>query len=898
MGATKIQPQLQPKAPKPAPPVRLEQSPLRRPAAGGSAAGAGANAGAGAGHGPAENGPPRLRHRFDRIQITPPLPATAGRGDGEGDPPGGTQADTPQPTAATDPTGVRFSTGTQVVHTPACGGQTIQAIVQPAGLTVTWSLSAGTAAIDAGTSIDAAGNITLGATQVGGTIVVRATGGSGAWFEAELRLHAHPTGIASTSIAGPPNNSAHNYGATFDHVFNSSDGNVASLAGVAVGERFPNVPNPDAADHTVTGIPFGNGTFQLQTATLTPGATNNWFLTSAGGLGGTLDRVTIGHDGIDIGQHIASASNPTPANPLPAAFSVQQDLHWYCPAAPANARWTNFISIQHERRLRLGSSGPEVVVSDNNQPQVDSYVGPTGVRNARATPATVVRSSGRTPTTVQIAADALPAGRPLHFSIHSSNALGCPINATTGVLTIGTTPGQIVVRVANRAGGSNFDEVTVTITNPPAQAPANPPPPTTAAPHSTLPGGDTPTATPLETAPEGSSASRFDHDFSRLHIHADGRRGRNFGLGAGNVTGYGQGVVVAPAGTPGFLQPPVIGATQVKPPQQSQGEIVLESFLNRMWAAQSNSEKPFRVTAGVRDGLNMIFPNGAPLGATTIYPTATELFNQLRAKVPASINPLALPVLDRLPDKEKPLAGAAAEPTGEPAAPKFPTDSPVAKTPEPSKDEKEAMLTALQAAFEEFRKTKLGQELEAAAKAYVFSKEGIPLVAFVVAGALTFVAANDPKLPAVPEIPLGEGIKLKIEYSGKASDLPPLMRQLVSGHAGKPAGPGTEETKIGVSVTVTFEAAVELASAVGRFFAKAATWIGKGVVKVGTIIGKAVSSIARELLAMAGGAALGALIGGMAGGLVGAGIGALIGAGAGLIGSLINRLFLSKRATP
>jgi hypothetical protein len=143
----------------------------------------------------------------------------------------------------------------------------------------------------------------------------------------------------------------------------------------------------------------------------------------------------------------------------------------------------------------------------------------------------------------------------------------------------------------------------------------------------------------------------------------------------------------------------------------------------------------------------------------------------------------------------------------------------------------------------------------------------------------------------VPEIPLGEGIKLKIDYSGKASDLPPLMRQLVTGHSGKPAGPGAEEAKIAVSVTITFEAAADLAAAVGRFFAQAATWIAKGVVKVGTIIGKAASSIARELLAMAGGALAGALIGGAVGGLAGAGIGALIGAGVGLVGSLISRLF-------
>ncbi|HUJ42091.1 MAG TPA: hypothetical protein VLW52_00665 [Opitutaceae bacterium] len=892
MGAAKIQLQLQPKAPRPAPPVRVGPSPLRRPAAGGGAAGAGG------GQGQIGNRPAQLCHRFDRLPVTPPPPPAVGRGEGGDDVPGDTETGALQSVAATDPTAVRFSTGRQIVHTPACGGQTIQAIADPHGVTVTWTLRAGTATLDAGTSIDAAGNITLGAAQAGGTIVARATSGSGGWAEAELQLHSHPTGIASTSVAGPPPDAAHNYGAKFDHVFNSSDGNVASLENVAVGERFPNVPNPDAASHTVTGTPFGNGTFQLATATLTPDASNNWFLTSAGGLGGTLDQVTIGHDGIDIGQHIPSTSNPTPANPLPAAFSVQQDLNWFCPAAAANARWNNFISIQHERRLRLGSTGPEVVVSVNNQPQVDAYVGPTGVRNARATPATVVRSSGRTPNTVQIAADALPAGRALHFSIPSANRLGCSINASTGVLTVGQTAGQIVVRVANRNGGSNFDEVTVTITDPPAATGTNPPPTATPAPQSAVPGSGTPETTTLESSPSsGGSGShgttRFGHDFSRTRVYrGDGLR-RGFGRGDGAAVDARPPVVLAPPGTPGSLapKPVLIGATPVKLPEQSQGELVLQSFLNRMWAAQSDSQRPFRITAGVREGLDMIFPNGAPTGAITIYPTAADLFNQLRPKVPANISPLALPVLDRLPDKEKPLPEGPAKPTGDPANPKFPTESPVAKDPEKAKGEKEAMQAALQASFEEFRKTKLGQELETAAKAYVFSKEGIPLVAFVVTGALTFVAANDPKLPSVPEIPLGEGIKLKIDYSGKASDLPPLLRQLVTGHSGKPAGPGTEETKIGVSVTITFEAAAELAAAVGRFFSKAASWIAKGVVTVGTIIGKAASSIARELLAMAGGALAGALIGGAVGGLAGAGIGALIGAGAGLIGSLISRLF-------
>ena len=332
--------------------------------------------------------------------------------------------------------------------------------------------------------------------------------------------------------------------------------------------------------------------------------------------------------------------------------------------------------------------------------------------------------------------------------------------------------------------------------------------------------------------------------------------------------------------------------------QQSQGELVVESFLNRMWDAQSKQEQPFRITPGVLDGLNLIFPLGAPIGPLTIYPTPADLMKRLRGQLPQTIDPNVLRVLDRLPDKEKPLS-TTAKTAGEPAEPKFPTPGATPgkafpdprKAPEKGKGEEEAMQAALKQAFDEFRKTKIGKELEEKVKSYVFSKEGIPLVIFVVGGALTFVAANDPKLPSVPEIPLGEGIKLKFEYSGRISDLPPFLQQLAKRQSDPNPPPGKSEVKASITLTMTFEAIGELAQSVGRFFSKAAKWIANGVVKIGTVIGQAISSIKRELLAMAGGAALGALIGGIAGGPLGAGIGALIGAGVGLIGSLISRLF-------
>jgi hypothetical protein len=335
-----------------------------------------------------------------------------------------------------------------------------------------------------------------------------------------------------------------------------------------------------------------------------------------------------------------------------------------------------------------------------------------------------------------------------------------------------------------------------------------------------------------------------------------------------------------------------IGATPVAAPTQSQAELIVDSFLNQMWTAQSKQEQPFRITPGVLEGLQLIFPLGVPNLRYTIHPSTSDVLTLLRPHLPATVNPSVVPVLDRLPTKEKPLTNQP-KTEGEPAEPKFPTPAPEFKAPpdprkepEKGKGEEEAMQEALKAAFEEFRKTKIGKELEESVKSYVFSKEGIPLVIFVVSGVLTFVAANDPKLPSVPEIPLGEGIKLKFEYSGRVSDLPPFLRQLARGESDATS---KDEKKVGVSVTLTFEAIEELAKSVGRFFAKAGRWIANGIVKVGTVIGKALAKAAPYLLAALGGAALGAGIGGIAGGGFGALIGAAIGAGVGLLGAIIGK---------
>jgi hypothetical protein len=202
------------------------------------------------------------------------------------------------------PTAVTFNF-TQPAHAPHCGGPAVRATTNVTG--VTWSLTAGTAAVDPASTITSNGTITLAATQAAGTINAEATASApaagGCSFTLPFTIASHPVGIASTSFVAAA--AAGNYGGTFDHVFDSADGNVASLHNVGVGERFTNVPNPAGATHNIVGPlnPFG-GTFTLNTATLTPGATNNWFLTAAGGLGGTLDSVATGQANINVGRFV------------------------------------------------------------------------------------------------------------------------------------------------------------------------------------------------------------------------------------------------------------------------------------------------------------------------------------------------------------------------------------------------------------------------------------------------------------------------------------------------------------------------------------------------------------------------------------------------------------------
>ena len=331
----------------------------------------------------------------------------------------------------------------------------------------------------------------------------------------------------------------------------------------------------------------------------------------------------------------------------------------------------------------------------------------------------------------------------------------------------------------------------------------------------------------------------------------------------------------------------------------SQGESVLREFLNQMWIAQSDQQDGFRITPAVLEGLNDIFKLGVSVSANQIFKSPEDVIARVRLSIPENVDSNTMKVLDRLPSKEKKLSARHKPSEDSPITPQYPVPGGPPKLDEPPKDAGDAAAAALSEAFRRFSDTDLGKQLEKSAIKYVLSAEGVPFDLSVLGGVATFVVKNDPSVPSSPEISLGDGIKIKLDLKGHASQLPALVQDLVEhGRSEHQPGTGQSEAKVGVTFTFTNEGLITAAKAVGHFFAEAASWIAKGVVKVGTVIGKAGKSIWRELVGLAGGAALGTVIGGIAGGGIGAAIGAGIGGLAGLGAGLISHALANRSKKP
>jgi uncharacterized protein DUF4157 len=414
------------------------------------------------------------------------------------------------------PQSVSLSSGQRPVHVPSCGTRPVTAAQQPSNAPVTWSLAAGATttgfpgsptAVDPATSIDAAGAITVSPTQTPGFVVVTATGSAGCTASVPLNFASTPTGVGQTAVIGPLSTSATNYGAQFENTLNAASGNSADLFQVKVNERFSGLATPNASTHLVP-TPFGN--FTLNTNPWTPNSDAPGWAVTASGVQGP-DNIGTARTFIDVGRFVSSASNRTPTTTLSAAtpvgFSVQQDLHWFCAQAAVGSQWVTppFATLTHTRHLML-VSGDLTFVTGIPAPslaaQSDPYTGQPAFMNAAATPNPVTVSAtvppgsprGTVPpprNTTTVTADTLPSTlsgltgtHDRRFSIRG-NARGCTIDATTGVVTVGTTPGTITVRVGDvDRTNRNFDETTVTIAAasspsapapvPPAQTPGGP----------------------------------------------------------------------------------------------------------------------------------------------------------------------------------------------------------------------------------------------------------------------------------------------------------------------------------------------------------------------------------------------------------------------------------------
>ena len=367
---------------------------------------------------------------------------------------------------------------------------------------VVWTIGNGTATVVAGTVIDnATGAITLSENQEGGTLTVTATNAGGS-LDAEFRTGSVPTGIDSTSV-DTDLGSATTYGAAFQHTFTSAAGSSDVLENLIVGERFPDAPNPTASSHRFVGAawPLGRGaeSFTLNTGQLKNDGTDAFVLDGAGQFTAppatsTLapgDNVTTpkfsapsrpgrAASGVNVGNHIASHSNPTPRNALPAFLSLTQQLHFFNPRAASGARWTHFTDVTHDRRLKQDGTDIKLTTTVNGVEHDETYEGPPALSGLAATPDTTPKSadppsdgSAAPPATtvalsVTMLPDALPTGMSVNWRITSRNALGCTITPDTSdpsaaELTIGRTAGTIEIEAATSAGG-NADRVSVRIT--------------------------------------------------------------------------------------------------------------------------------------------------------------------------------------------------------------------------------------------------------------------------------------------------------------------------------------------------------------------------------------------------------------------------------------------------
>jgi hypothetical protein len=388
------------------------------------------------------------------------------------------------------PTRIDFNFNPTNAIPAAAGGTATLRATTDATVGITWNIEDDTATKAAGTSIAADGTITLDAAQAGGSLSVKAENAGGS-FARSFSVAAVPTGIDATSVLSALNSAATDYGAAFQHTFTSAAGSATVIENLRIGEKFPTAPSPNAASHTFTGAawPFGRGrdSFTLSTGTLANDAAGAWALDASGEFGpppaGSTnaqgDNVSTAKSLINVGDHVASHSNPTPRNRLPVTMTLDQEFHFFNPRAASGSRWTRFTTTAHSRTLRLASDEVKFVTTVNGVENEEDYEGRPAVFGLTASPVSTPKSASApagggaapAPRTVALTArtlpGTLPAGASLTWSVIAPD-LGCTVtpdaaDPTQATLTVGTTAGTVTVQIAEDTG-TNTDRVQIRIT--------------------------------------------------------------------------------------------------------------------------------------------------------------------------------------------------------------------------------------------------------------------------------------------------------------------------------------------------------------------------------------------------------------------------------------------------
>ena len=363
--------------------------------------------------------------------------------------------DAPGAVAAADAAITALTVSPSQSTMPLESGTTITASTTPSNANAKFSLEADTASPAAVTTIDAStGKITLDAKQPGGMMKVKAENSSTETTQG-FRVIEKPKEIDSTAEAATGT-----YEATFTHTFSSSGASTAGLNQANINEKF---------DSLTAKSPFG-GNFTL---TANKAGSKGWFLNSSGTMAGP-DNVSISN-GIDASPFVKNASTPSPPK-LPQGFDMTQKFHFKT-LPSGKLEDAPFTTTPHGRHLVEDGGKLKMKLSAGKGKGVlIDYAGPPVFRNASAAKTTVEASPPKPKTgtwkqnEVQCSVDVEPSGGAVKWSISSTDKLGCSVDST-GNVKIGSAPGTVTVRAGD---GTHYDEVTITITAPPAPAGAKP----------------------------------------------------------------------------------------------------------------------------------------------------------------------------------------------------------------------------------------------------------------------------------------------------------------------------------------------------------------------------------------------------------------------------------------